>query len=79
MKTLCKNAEVEYFKFHALRNSGASVTEADNAPIGSMQGILGPENRITTEIDLIGTEESEKQVMAIHEQARKGMFIQILT
>jgi integrase len=54
MKTLCRMAGIRYFRFHALRHSGASVMDASNVPIGSIQRILGHENRKTTEIYLHG-------------------------
>ncbi len=52
MKTLCKKASVKYFRFHAPRHSGASLMDACKVPIGSIQRILGHENRTTTEIYL---------------------------
>ena len=61
MTTLCKKAGVRYFRFHALRHFGASLLDASNVPIGSIQRILGHENRATTEIYLhtIGNAEAE--------------------
>jgi integrase len=52
MSTLCKNAGVRYFRFHALRHASASVMDSKNVPIGAIQRILGHENRTTTEIYL---------------------------
>jgi integrase len=49
MKTLCLKAEVEYFRFHPLRHSGASFMESIGVPIAHIQEILGHENRKTTE------------------------------
>ena len=40
MKTLGRKAEVRYFRFHALRHSGASLMDNSNAPIGAIQRIL---------------------------------------
>ena len=37
MKTLCGKANVRYFRFHAIRHSGVSMTENSNVPIGSIQ------------------------------------------
>ncbi len=68
MKTLCKKAGVRYFRFHALRHFGASVLDCANVNIGSIQRILGHENRTTTEIYLHSIGESERQAMAIYEQ-----------
>ena len=69
MKTLCKKAGVQYFRFHALRHSGASILENLNVPIGSIQRILGHESRTTTEIYLHSINESERVAMDIFERA----------
>lgn len=49
MKVLCAKTGVRYFRYHALRHCGASILESQNIPIGSIQRILGHENRTTTE------------------------------
>jgi integrase len=72
MKTLCSKAGVKYFRFHALRHSGASVMEANNVPIGSIQRILGHENRSTTEIYLHSIGDSERVAMLAYERAREN-------
>jgi len=46
MKTLCARAGVPYFRYHALRHAGASLMDSINTPIGTIQKILGHENRI---------------------------------
>jgi integrase len=71
MKTLCQKAGVRYFRYHALRHSGASVMDSLNIPIGSIQRILGHENRTTTEIYLHSIGDSERVAMDIFEGARK--------
>jgi integrase len=71
MKTLCKKVGVKYFRFHALRHSGASVMENSNVSIGTIQKILGHENRTTTEIYLHNLGDSERLAMQAFEQARK--------
>jgi integrase len=71
MKTLCGKAGVKYFRFHALRHSGASLMDACNVPIGSIQRILGHENRTTTEIYLHSIGESERAAIAVFEKARQ--------
>ena len=71
MKTLCRKAGVKYFRFHALRQSGASLMDACNVPIGSIQRILGHENRTTTEIYLHSIGESERAAIAVFEKARQ--------
>ena len=70
MKRLCANAGIPYFRFHALRHSGASLMDDQNVPIGSIQRILGHENRKTTEIYLHGVGESDRRAMEIYEKAR---------
>ncbi len=65
MKSLCKKAGVKYFRFHALRHLGASMLDQDNVPIGSIQRILGHENRITTEIYLHSIGDAERDAMDV--------------
>ncbi len=72
LRTLCKQAGVKYSGFHAFRHSGASIMENSNVPVGAIQHILGHENRSTTEIYLHTLGDSERQAMAIYEQARKN-------
>jgi integrase len=69
MKTLCKKACVPYFRFHPLRHSGASVMDNNNVPMGSIQRILGHENRKTTEIYLHSIGDAERKAISIFEQA----------
>ena len=72
MKSLCRKAGVRYFRFHALRHSGASVMDSLNIPIGDIQRILGHENRNTTEIYLHSISDSERTAIARFEQARQN-------
>jgi integrase len=72
MKSLCKEARVKYFRFHPLRHAGASIMDGNNVPIGAIQRILGHENRRTTEIYLHSLEDSEREAMAVYEQAREN-------
>ncbi|MEJ2221266.1 MAG: tyrosine-type recombinase/integrase [Desulfobacterales bacterium] len=51
--------------YHTLRHFGASVLEQSNVPIGSIQRILGHENRTTTEIYLHSIGDSERHAMDI--------------
>jgi integrase len=60
MAKLCAKAGVQYFRYHALRHSGASLLENLNVPIGTIQRILGHENRTTTEIYLHSMDGSER-------------------
>jgi len=68
MKTLCNKAKVPYFRYHALRHFGASVLDNANVNIGSIQRILGHENRSTTEIYLHSIGEAEREAMRIYEE-----------
>jgi site-specific recombinase XerD len=54
----------------ALRHAGASLMDNCNIPLGSIQRILGHENRTTTEIYLHSINQSEFEAMAVYEQAR---------
>ena len=69
MKNLCKKAGVRYFRYHALRHLGASILDRANVNIGSIQRILGHENRTTTEIYLHSIGEAEREAMKIFEKA----------
>jgi integrase len=72
MKRLCRVAGVKYFRYHAIRHSGASLMESNNVPVGSIQRILGHENRTTTEIYLHSIGDSEKQAIQMYEHARQN-------
>ncbi|MBN2058923.1 MAG: site-specific integrase [Deltaproteobacteria bacterium] len=65
METLCKKAKVKYFRFHALRHFGASLLDQMNIPIGTIQRLLGHENRTTTEIYLHSFGDSERKAAEI--------------
>lgn len=68
MTKLCEKAEVRYFRYHALRHFGASLLEASNVPIGSIQRILGHENRSTTEIYLHSIGNAEVDAVKVFDQ-----------
>jgi integrase len=68
MRTLCSKTGVKYFRFHALRHLGASMLDNAKVGIGSIQRILGHENRTTTEIYLHSIGEAEREAMKIFEQ-----------
>lgn len=72
LKTLCKKAGVKRFSFHALRHSGASILDNHNVPLGTIQKILGHENRTTTEIYLHSIGGSEMEAMSIFEAATQN-------
>ncbi len=65
MSTLCRKANVKYFRFHALRHFGATMLDAANIPIGSIQRLLGHENRTTTEIYLHSVGDGERNAMEV--------------
>jgi integrase len=69
MGTLCRKVGVRYFRFHALRHLGASVMDGLNVPIGSIQCVLGHENRTTTELYLHTIGEAEREAMVVYEKA----------
>ena len=70
MAGLCKEAGVPVFTFHALRHAGASTLEHNHVPIGSIQKILGHENRTTTEIYLHCLGSAEFEAIRILEGSR---------
>ncbi|RJR44001.1 MAG: site-specific integrase [Desulfobacteraceae bacterium] len=72
MKSLCRKAGVLYFRFHALRHSGASVMDNNNVPIGAIQRILGHENRTTTEIYLHSISDEERRAIDAFERASRN-------
>ena len=72
MKSLCKKANVKYFRFHALRHVGASMLDNSGVNTGDIQRILGHENRSTTEIYLHSIGDSEREAMDIFEQANQS-------
>jgi len=68
LNSLCKKAGVKYFSYHALRHAGASILDNNNVPIGSIQKILGHENRTTTEIYLHSLGNSEREAIDTFER-----------
>jgi len=68
MKRLCTKAKVRYFRFHALRHLGASILDRENVNLGSIQRLLGHENRSTTEIYLHSIGEAEREAMKVFER-----------
>lgn len=73
MKSLCKKADVPYFRFHPIRASGASVMDLNHVPIGSIQRILGHENRTTTEIYLHRIGDPERKAMEVFERVNRDV------
>lgn len=79
MISLCAKAKVPYFRFHAIRHAGASLMDSINTPIGTIQKILGHENRKTTEIYLHSFNATEKQAIRDYETAREKSHTHIHT
>lgn len=73
MKSLCQKAGVPYFRYHPIRASGASVMDLNHVPIGSIQRILGHENRTTTEIYLHRIGDPERKAMDVFERVNQGV------
>ena len=71
MRSLCRKAGVKYFRFHPLRHSGASLMDNNNVPMGSIQKLLGHENRRTTEIYLHSIGHAERDAISVFENAVK--------
>ena len=63
MKALCEKAGVRYFRFHPFRHFTASILDDLGIPIGTIQRILGHENRKTTEGYLHSIGEAERKAM----------------
>ena len=72
MRSLCRKAGVKYFRFHPLRHLGASLLDRGNVNIGSIQRILGHENRSTTEIYLHSIGEAEREAMRVFEEVSEN-------
>ena len=72
MITLCRKVGVRYFRYHSLRHFGASLLDHANVNIGSIQRILGHENRSTTEIYLHSIGEAEREAMRIFEEVSEN-------
>jgi integrase len=65
MIKICEKAGVRYFRYHVIRHFGVSLLEQANVPIGSIQRILGHENRLTTEIYLQSIGDSQRLAMQL--------------
>jgi len=68
MRKLCRAAGLDYFRYHAIRHSGASALERAGVPITAIQAILGHENRLTTEIYLHSVGQAERLAMELFEK-----------
>jgi integrase len=75
MNTLCEKAGVRYFRFHPLRHAGASLMDSINIPLSEIQGILGHENRKTTEGYIHTTRGRSVEVMRAFEKAQKNKHL----
>jgi integrase len=75
MWSLCKKAGIKYLRFHALRHAAASIMDNSNVSIGTIQKILGHQNRKTTEIYFHSCGMAEREAMATYEMARQNSHI----
>ena len=57
------------------RYKAASILDRENVNLGSIQRILGHENRTTTEIYLHSIGEAERQAMQVYERVSKESHI----
>ena len=73
MKALCEKAGVRYFRFHPFRRFTASILDDLGVPIGTIQRILGHENRKTTEGYLHSIGEAERKAM--HTLESVGLYV----
>jgi integrase len=69
MRYFCTRADVPYFRFHALRHFGETLLDHKGVSSGSIQRILGHENRATTEIYLHSIGNAEKDAMEVFDEA----------
>ena len=72
IKTLCAKAGVKEFTFHTLRHSGASIMDSNSVPIGTIQNILGHENRSATEVYLHSIGRTELDAVSAFERATQN-------
>ena len=72
IRSLCRRDGVRYFRFHALRRSGASVLDSLNVPLGTIQRLLGHENRAAAEIYLHSPGKLEIEVVKLMELATES-------
>ena len=79
MRRQCKEADVMYFRFHALRHAGVSMMDNAGISIGTIQKILGHENRKTTEIYLHSVGDAERQAISVYEGVWKKLHINLHT
>ena len=64
MKTLCREAKVPYFRFHAIRHSGASILAKDpDVSLVDIKTLLGHEKITTTAIYIQDLEDNTKETI----------------
>lgn len=64
MKTLCKRAGISFYTFHQIRHFMATyMHDIMKVPTGVLSGILGHENKRTTEIYLHSVDEAQREAM----------------
>lgn len=64
MRTLCKRAGIPYYTFHQIRHFVATyMHDIMKVPTGVLSGILGHENKRTTEIYLHSVDEAQREAI----------------
>lgn len=64
MKRICKKAQIDYYTFHAIRHFVATyLHDIMKVPTGVLSGILGHENKRTTEIYLHSVDEAQRDAL----------------
>lgn len=71
LQTACKEAGVEYFSWHRVRASGASVMDNNGALLTGIQHVLGHADRRSTEIYLEKLRAVERDAMDVYEKASR--------
>jgi len=61
----------------ALRHMGTSIMDMHNVPLGSIQRLLGHENRTTTEIYLHTIGNAERLAIDVYERVREKSYTQV--
>jgi len=73
MRTLCKRAGIRYYTFHQIRHFVATyMHDVMKVPTGVLSGILGHENKRTTEIYLHSINEAQREAM----MRLEGVFVE---
>ena len=76
MRTLCKNAKVKYFRYHAIRASQASVVAHLGTPLLVVSHLLGHNNSQVTELYIskvgAGIDKAARDALVKYEEMRRN-------